>query len=215
MSARMDEIKHICLDLNKTLIKENTWLELNRAMGMSNEEDQMLLDLGVEGIISYAEAQSIISRIYMNRGKAYRKNIEDVIFNYTFIESAKETVQYLQESGYTVSLITAAFQSLADRVGEELGIEMRSGNNILIFDEHDYLESLVVIGDENLWKMRELENFCRKLGIEVTETACIGDGDNEYLMFERCEHGVTFKGSPIEDEAWKVINRFQDLKDIF
>ncbi len=31
------DIRLICFDLNKTLIEENTWLELNLAMGMTNE----------------------------------------------------------------------------------------------------------------------------------------------------------------------------------
>lgn len=211
----MSDIKHICLDLNKTLISDNTWMDLNAAMGMTKEEDEMLMDLGGEGIISYTEAQSLIARIYMNRGRAYRKTVENTIFNYTYVDGAKETIEYLKDAGYKISLVTATFQSLADRIGEELGIEFCSGNNLLIFDEHDYLESLVAIGDENLWKMRELERICRKWGVEVTETACIGDGDNEYLMFERCEHGVTFKGSSLEDEAWKVVDEFKDIKNLF
>jgi hypothetical protein len=36
-------LKLICFDLNKTLIKENTWYNLNLALGMTPEEDQAML----------------------------------------------------------------------------------------------------------------------------------------------------------------------------
>lgn len=47
------KIKLICFDLNKTLIRENTWLELNQALGMIVQEDQKLYDLYNSGKLSY------------------------------------------------------------------------------------------------------------------------------------------------------------------
>lgn len=47
------DIKLVCFDLNHTLIKENTWLDLNQAMGMTLEEDKILLQWDEEDILQY------------------------------------------------------------------------------------------------------------------------------------------------------------------
>ncbi len=33
----------VCFDLNKTLIKEDSWLNLSLAMGVTQEEDDLLM----------------------------------------------------------------------------------------------------------------------------------------------------------------------------
>ena len=67
------QIKLICFDLNKTLIKENSWFRLNIDLGMTKEEDEILFKLWEEGTISYVEWQEIIGRIYVNRGMPSRE----------------------------------------------------------------------------------------------------------------------------------------------
>src|SRR3954468_15869726 len=51
----MPEIKLVCFDLDKTLIKQNSWYELNLGLGMTPEEDQALLDGYTQGKFSYEE----------------------------------------------------------------------------------------------------------------------------------------------------------------
>ena len=60
-----------------------------------------------------------------------------------------------------------------------------------------------------------LESFCEMLDVDINECAAIGDGANDIGLFKATGHGVTFKGSNIEKDAWKVIGSFDDLKDIF
>jgi phosphoserine phosphatase len=208
------EIKLVCFDLNKTLIKENTWLNLNLDMGMTKEEDDLLFELWEEGVISYNEAQSLIERIYKKRGKATKEAILKSISKYTYVEGAKEIVKYLKYQGYKVALITGSLTVLAEKVAQELDIDFFEANNILIFNEKNYLESLIPLGDDSLVKLRHLESFCNRLNISIDECVCIGDGDNDALMFERCGHGITFKGSKIEKIAWKTITSLAEIKNI-
>jgi len=211
----MKDIKLICFDLNKTLVKENTWLDLNLAMCVTKEEDDLLFRLYKDSIITYKEWQSILEKMYIKRGKATRANIEKTVFNYTYMKDAEDVVKYLKKKGYKIALITGSLLMLAEKVAKETGIEFYEANNIMIFNEDDYLEKLVALGNDELIKLRHLQSFCRELDIKLTECVCIGDGDNDRLLFEKCKHGITFKDSDIKDLSWKVINELGDLEKIF
>ena len=78
----MTDIKLVCFDLNKTLIEENTWLKLNLAMGVTKEEDEMLLRQYETGVISYLEWQRTLLKIYKKRGDLSLENITENILNY-------------------------------------------------------------------------------------------------------------------------------------
>lgn len=211
----MNDIKLICFDLNETLIKENSWLNLNLAMGMTRKEDQVLLDFYEEGIISYNEGQEILERIYKKRGKATMKTITSTILNYTYNRGSREIIRYLQNKGYKIGLISGSFDILVEKIAGELGIEFYESNNIFIFDGNDYLDNIVSLGDDAIVKLRHLQSFCRKLNINITQCACVGDGNNDRQMFVNTKHGVAFKGSEVEDVAWKVIDNLSDLKYVF
>ncbi len=104
---------------------------------------------------------------------------------------------------------------LVDKVAKDLNFEFFEANNIFVFDERDYLEDIVCLGDGGLAKLQHLESFFRKLDIKLTECACIGDGENDTELFQKSKHGVTFEGSKIEHLAWQVIEGLSDLRDIF
>lgn len=205
-------IKLICFDLNKTLISENTWLELNQAMGMSLVEDQELFDLYQARKLTYTSWQKELERIYIARGKATKENILKVVFNYTYNPGAKEIIKYLKDKGYFISLISGSIDLLVEKVANELGITNYSANNAFVFDKNNYLSAINCLGDDGEVKVFQLKEQCRKLGIKVNETACVGDGDNDLGIFKLSGHGVTFKGSKIESKAWKVINKLPDLR---
>jgi len=209
------KIKLVCFDLNKTLIRENTWFNLNLAMGISRKEDELLLKLFDEGIISYKQWQEILSLMYKKRGRANLRNITKAISKYTYRKEAKSMVKYLKKKGYQIALISGAMDILVDKVAKELEVGLFEAGNIFIFDNKDYLENIVCLGEEALVKLRHLQSFCRELGIKLSECACIGDGDNEIELFKKTKHGVTFKGSELESIAWKTIEQLSDLKKIF
>lgn len=209
-----DNIKLICLDLNKTLIKENSWLRLNIALGMSRNEDEILFKLWEEGTISYLEWQDIISKIYINRNATTRKKIEKVLFDYEYKPDVRKVINYLKNKGYKLALITGAEASLARKVARELEINMYAADNIFIYDEKDRFKKLIVLGEEEEFKLYQLKSFCYELGIKLTQCACIGDGSNELVLFKHTKHGITFRGSKLEDMAWKVIDKLTDIKKI-
>lgn len=210
-----DTIKLICFDLDDTVTSDNSWRRLNPALGMTQEEDLMMLGWYEQGIINYQMWGDLSLAIYKQRGKDTLANIDAALSKYEIREGVKETVCDLQDKGYYVALISSAVDIYVDKVAKELGIELSESNNIFVFDSNNRLEKIVVYSESGLGKLRHLESFCRKLGLQISECACIGDGANDLEMFKATGHGITFKGSPIEKDAWQVIEKISDLQSIF
>lgn len=194
----------IVFDLNKTLIKETSWYELNLAMGMTPEEDEMLYRLGPEkeGVLEFGEWINLLAKIMIARGHASRREIEEVVLNYTFVEGAKEVVAELQRRGFTIAIITGGFNLVADKVAHELGVEHSYNNINLVFDENDYLHDLIVTWDDLRYKVMVLQSVCRRFGVHPKDVIYVGDGDNDGDIF--AETTSVAVGIPSEaHEPWK------------
>lgn len=208
-------IKLICFDLNKTLIVENTWYDLNLKMGMTHQEDQQLFDLYEAGKLSYVDWQKKLVDIYIKSGKASYENISKIILDYSYLKEAKQTIKYLKNKGYKLALISGSIDLLVSKVSHEQDIQLYGCNNYMIFDNNNYLKDIVVLGDDKEVKVNILRNFCRLLNIKPNQCACVGDGDNDIELFKYTGQGITFKGSKIEEYASAVIDKLTDLKLIF
>ncbi len=209
-----NNIKLVCFDLNKTLIEEDTWDKLNVALGMTIEEDQKYYRLYYSGQISYVDWIQTLVGIYKIRGKAKLETVKKSVSQYNYKAGAKEIIEYLRGQGYHIALISGSINILVDVVAEQLGIKMAEANNRFIFDEAGNLEGIETVDSDDLAKLQHLENFCNKLGIDITECACVGDGDNDIELFKKTRHGITFKGSKIESSAWRTVEKLSDIKEI-
>jgi phosphoserine phosphatase len=207
----MEQLKLICFDLNKTLIRENTWYNLNIAVGVTPERDQELLEKYEAGEITYTEWFELLRDQYINSKKATKEFFEKIIFNYKYVPFAKETIQTLKQKGYHTALVTGAMDILAQRVATELGIDHWRAHHRIIFTDEGYLKDILVQGNEQETKVRQLREICKEAGIQITECAAVGDGDNDLRLFQETHHGVTFTGSRIETHAWRVIENLNDL----
>lgn len=210
-----DPIKLICFDLNKTLIQDNSWLNLNLAMGISEKEDNRILNLYGSGQISYQEGQNILLEKYKQSSNSARSKIIEILKNYSYLSGSQSIIKYLQSKNYEICLISGAMNILVELVAKELSIKYFAAVNKFIFDKANRLVAIKSLGDENTAKVKLLANICSQLSINITNCACVGDGANDIDLFQTTKHGITFTGSEIKDYAWRVINNLEDLKNIF
>ena len=111
-------------------------------------------------------------------------------------------------------LVSGSFNVLVNAVADDLGIALRKANTLLEFDDHGAFHAIHTSGDAKVAKLKHLERFCEELGINITECACIGDGANDEAVFAATGHGITFKGSELENQAWKTIGTLHDIQTI-
>ncbi len=213
MAMDRENVKLVCFDLNNTLIDENTWFELNVAMGVTPEEDNQFMRWYQEGVITYEEGQKLLERIYLSRGKA-KKEIMLGAMKYTYREGAQETVKYLLEKGYEVAILSGAIDLLVEKVAQELGIKYYAAHNQLDFDEQGNFKKIIFEGDDTDFKVKELKRFCEQINIKPNQCVFVGDDYNDRKVFDLTGRGVTFKGTNIEKNAWGVIDKLEDLKEI-
>ncbi len=207
--------KLIVLDLNKTLIHENSWLDLNMAMGVTAAEDETLMKWAEEGVISDVTGQSILCEIYKKRGDVSRDAIWKVISAYSYLPGAKDTVTKLIKDGYQIALISGAMDILVQSVAKELGVHHWRAANTFIFNENNMLTAIKSAPNDVEHKVTMLKEICTELNINPSECAAVGDGANDIGLFELTGHGVTFAGSKIEASAEHVIDNLADLLDIY
>jgi hypothetical protein len=68
----MNSPTFVCFDLNGTLITNDTWRDLNYALGVLPSEDQDIMRLWAHGECSYEVCQKKLEFIYKKRGRSYR-----------------------------------------------------------------------------------------------------------------------------------------------
>lgn len=207
-------IRLICFDLNGTLIKENSWLNLNVAMGVTPEEDLDLLNQYREGKISYQEGLNKLLPLYKRKGKFHESIVRQSLFQYTYCDGAKEVVSYLQKK-YRVAILSGSFDILVEKIADELHIPIWAANNRFVFDKHGIGTTIECAGNDDKFKREKVSEMCNALRIDVRSCACIGDSENDQEIFHLTGKGIAFRGSPVEKDAWKTINKLEDLKNIF
>lgn len=211
----MNNIKLICFDLDETIITHSSWKILHEALGVSKEEDRKMWIEYRDGQVSYDEWNTKVLNHYLKHQDATREGITDILSRYTYANGAREAIQYLKDKGYILVLISGSIDILVDIVMRDLGMHFAKANNTFVFNENNRLQAIHSDGDDTKAKVIHLENFCKTLNIDMHQCACVGDGANDLGLFKKTGHGITFKGSNVEKDAWKVIGTLHDLKDIF
>ena len=174
----MKQPKIVIFDLNGTLIAENSWRQLNLAMGVTGQEDDLLVQWAAEGIINDQQGQNILAEIYKKRGQPSRQNIEKILFNYTYRPNAKSSVSEHIKAGHMVALVTGAMDILAEHVATELGITEWYAANTFVFDANDRLDRIETAADEVEFKLSALAEICQKYKISQKDCLLI-DEDKE------------------------------------
>lgn len=208
-----DNLKLVVFDLNETLISENTWMELNLAMGVKPEEDEQFMRWYEEGVISYEEGQRFLEKIYRLRGHGNKEKMIGAM-KYSFRPGAEDLIEYLHSKGYTVALLSGAIDLLVEKVAGEVKIDLHGAHNQLEFDENGMFKRIICDGDDADFKLKKTREFAKSLGIEMNQIVCVGDSYNDVKIFNETGRGITFADSKIADKAWKTVANLSEIKSL-
>ncbi len=203
--------KLIVFDLNHTLIRDNSWRNLNLTMGITPEEDAALMARAAQGGITDAEGQAWLLQRYRQRGDCRRVVVQRILSQYTYMPHAQMVVAALQARGYRVAINSGAMDILVSMVADQLGVALWRASNHFIFDDHDMLCQIDAPDNDAAAKLQQLRELAAEQQVSLSDCLVVGDGSNDVPLFAATGNGVTFADSPAARHARWVI---ADLRDV-
>lgn len=212
--------KAIVFDIDGTLTRDISWVRLTNEIGGSIEFNDEVVEAWGKDELSEKEAMRKLIENWSKNNRADKENFTLILSNISLREDAKETIKYLKEKGYLITLITGSFDLYAQIVGQELGINDYFANTILFWDEKNKLIDINTVKDEDA-KNKKIDYFnswCLKNNLKPEECVVVGDSSNDIELFKITGNGIAirneFEAKELEKVAWKVVNNLIELKSV-
>lgn len=213
-------LKAVVFDIDGTLTRDISWIRLTNEIGGSIEfNDAVFQDWRHDKISEDCAMKKLIEN-WSRRGKLNKETFSNILSKIPLREDAKETIKYLSDKGYVVTLITGSFDLYAQIVGDELGVQEYFAITSLIWDSNGNLKDIKTVKEE-LAKDKKIEYFnqwCLKHNLKPNECVAVGDSFNDIELFKITGNGIAvrseFEVKVLEDVAWKSVGNLAELKNI-
>lgn len=122
--------------------------------------------------------------------------LDDICRRLTLSTGARTTISALKALGYHTVLVSGGFTYFANYIAEQLGIDEVHANALDI-DEGEvtgHVQLPIVNGAK---KAAIAEQTAERLGIDMSQVVCVGDGANDLPMMAIADLGVAYHAKPI------------------
>ena len=184
--------KLACFDMDSTLIEQEVIVELAKTAGIG-EQVETITEAAMRGEMDFDE--SFAQRVALLKGIP-TSVLDDICSRLTLSTGARTTISALKVLGYHTVLVSGGFTYFARYIAEQLGIDEVHANALDIEDGE-------VTGDVQLpiingaKKAAIAEHTAERLGIDMSQVVCVGDGANDLPMMALADLGVAFNAKPI------------------
>jgi len=184
--------KLACFDMDSTLIEQEVIVELAKTAGIG-EEVEAITEAAMRGEIDFDE--SFAQRVALLKDIS-TDVLDDICNRLTLSIGARTTISALKALGYHTVLVSGGFTYFARYIAEQLGIDEVHAN-FLDIDEGrvtGHIQLPIVNGAK---KAAIVEHTAERLGIDMSQVVCIGDGANDLPMMAIADLGVAYHAKPI------------------
>ncbi|NRD68967.1 phosphoserine phosphatase SerB [Psychrobacter okhotskensis] len=184
--------KLACFDMDSTLIEQEVIVELAKTAGIG-EEVEAITEAAMRGEMDFDE--SFAQRVALLKGIS-TDVLDDICSRLTLSMGARTTIKALKALGYHTVLVSGGFTYFARYIAEQLGIDEVHANALDI-DEGEvtgHVQLPIVNGAK---KAAIVEHTAERLGIDMSQVVCIGDGANDLPMMAIADLGVAYHAKPI------------------
>ena len=184
--------KLACFDMDSTLIEQEVIVELAKTAGIG-EEVEAITEAAMRGEIDFDE--SFAQRVALLKDIS-TDVLDDICSRLTLSIGARTTISALKALGYHTVLVSGGFTYFARYIAEQLGIDEVHAN-FLDIDEGrvtGHIQLPIVNGAK---KAAIVEHTAERLGIDMSQVVCIGDGANDLPMMAIADLGVAYHAKPI------------------
>ncbi|MEN8625570.1 phosphoserine phosphatase SerB [Psychrobacter proteolyticus] len=184
--------KLACFDMDSTLIEQEVIVELAKTAGIG-EEVEAITEAAMRGEIDFDE--SFAQRVALLKGTS-TDVLDDICSRLTLSTGARTTISALKALGYHTVLVSGGFTYFARYIAEQLGIDEVHANALDIEEGEvtGHVQWPIVNGAK---KAAIVEHTAERLGIEMSQVVCVGDGANDLPMMALADLGVAYHAKPI------------------
>lgn len=184
--------KLACFDMDSTLIEQEVIVELAKTAGIG-EQVAAITEAAMRGEMDFDE--SFAQRVALLKGIS-TDVLDDICTRLTLSTGARTTISALKALGYHTVLVSGGFTYFARYIAEQLGIDEVHANALDIEDGDvtGHVQLPIVNGAK---KAAIAEHTAERLGIDMSQVVCVGDGANDLPMMALADLGVAFNAKPI------------------
>lgn len=170
----------LALDLDGVLLEEgSSWEIFHRLLGTAGTERERNMELFFSGRIDYEEWAMLDAGLWtgMEIGP-----VDDYLANMDVSEGAHELVASMHELGVVTAIVSTGISRIARWVGTELGIDEVVSNDVEVTDGR--ITGRVKVRCPFYGKGSVVRALARRVGLPLSRSACVGDGENDLTMFD-------------------------------
>ena len=184
--------KLACFDMDSTLIEQEVIVELAKTAGIG-EQVAAITEAAMRGEMDFDE--SFAQRVALLKGIP-TSVLDDICSRLTLSTGARTTISALKVLGYHTVLVSGGFTYFARYIAEQLGIDEVHANALDIEDGEvtGHVQLPIINGTK---KAAIAEHTAERLGIDMSQVVCVGDGANDLPMMALADLGVAFNAKPI------------------
>ncbi|WP_201628302.1 phosphoserine phosphatase SerB [Psychrobacter maritimus] len=184
--------KLACFDMDSTLIEQEVIVELAKTAGIG-EQVETITEAAMRGEMDFDE--SFAQRVALLKGIP-TSVLDDICGRLTLSTGARTTISALKALGYHTVLVSGGFTYFARYIAEQLGIDEVHANALDIEDGEvtGHVQLPIINGAK---KAAIAEHTAERLGIDMSQVVCVGDGANDLPMMALADLGVAFNAKPI------------------
>ena len=184
--------KLACFDMDSTLIEQEVIVELAKTAGIG-EQVEAITEAAMRGEMDFDE--SFAQRVALLKGIP-TSVLDDICSRLTLSTGARTTISALKALGYHTVLVSGGFTYFARYIAEQLGIDEVHANALDIEDGEvtGHVQLPIINGAK---KAAIAEHTAERLGIDMSQVVCVGDGANDLPMMALADLGVAFNAKPI------------------
>ena len=184
--------KLACFDMDSTLIEQEVIVELAKTAGIG-EKVAAITEAAMRGEMDFDE--SFAQRVALLKGIS-TDVLDDICSRLTLSTGALTTISALKALGYHTVLVSGGFTYFARYIAEQLGIDEVHANALDIEDGEvtGHVQLPIINGAK---KAAIAEHTTERLGIDMSQVVCVGDGANDLPMMALADLGVAFNAKPI------------------
>lgn len=159
-----------------------------------SDEVAHITERAMRGEIDFA--QSFAQRVALLKGVSVDV-IDDIIANHiTFQKGAFALIKALKAHGCHVILVSGGFVPFANHVATTLGMDEFYANPLLT-DGESLLGEIDINIIDGKQKANIVKSVARRLGLDMSQVVCVGDGANDLPMMDISNIGVAYHAKPI------------------